>query len=111
MLAESVVATAGCVWSPLQLTKASRSNVEASRLALTEILFNRSIGWAEREIISDARAAERNRHRHGFDRRGSLRLGLRLFRRRRRGLRVLGGERRGKEEAGKAGGESEQTRP
>jgi hypothetical protein len=42
--AESVVATAGCVWSPLQLTKASRSNVEANLFALTEILFNWSIG-------------------------------------------------------------------
>ncbi len=40
-------------------------------------------------------------------RRGRLLLGLRLCR---RGLRILGGKRRGKEEAGKAGGKSEQTR-
>jgi hypothetical protein len=42
---------------------------------------------------------------------GGLRfLGLRLLRRRGRGLRVLGGERGGKEDAGQADSESEQTR-
>ena len=42
--AESVVATGGAVWSPLQLTKASRRNAEASLVALTEIRFNGSVG-------------------------------------------------------------------
>ena len=44
--AASVVATEGVVCSPLQLMKASRINVEASRVALTENLFTWTAGMS-----------------------------------------------------------------
>jgi hypothetical protein len=55
--AASVVASGGAVWSPLQLTKARRKTVEASRAVLMKKLFTKvcrnepSAKFQTRELI------------------------------------------------------------